>query len=207
MALTTYAELKTAIGDWLNRSDLTSTIPDFVTLAEAELKKDVRVRRLENNTAFSVDAATESLPSDFVSLESIYHNGGTYYGPLSVVTPEQLAVQVDVAGSSGVPRFAAVVEDQILFAPAPDGTYSLRLVYWQGIAALSDANTSNWLLASHPDVYLYASLVQSAPYLKDDARVMVWEQRLEKSLEALRLYTWHQRFGGNVRRSIKTIGG
>ncbi len=37
MALTTYTELKTSIGDWLNRSDLTTAIPDFISLAEAQI--------------------------------------------------------------------------------------------------------------------------------------------------------------------------
>jgi len=36
MALTTYTELKASIADWLNRSDLTAAIPDFISLAEAD---------------------------------------------------------------------------------------------------------------------------------------------------------------------------
>ena len=37
MALTTYAELKTSVGDWLNRTDLAAAISDFVSLAEAQI--------------------------------------------------------------------------------------------------------------------------------------------------------------------------
>ena len=42
MALTTYAELKTSVGDWLNRSDLTTAIPDFISLAEAQIERNLR---------------------------------------------------------------------------------------------------------------------------------------------------------------------
>ena len=47
MALTTYAELKTAIGDFLNRDDLTSVAPDFISLAEADINRRVRHWRME----------------------------------------------------------------------------------------------------------------------------------------------------------------
>ena len=52
MALTTYTELKAAIADWLNRSDLTSQIPDFITLAEAEMawtNRDSVIRVYDGN--------------------------------------------------------------------------------------------------------------------------------------------------------------
>ena len=42
MAITTYAELKSSIANWLNRDDLTSVIPDFISLAEAQIARDVR---------------------------------------------------------------------------------------------------------------------------------------------------------------------
>ena len=42
MAITTYDELKTSVADFLNRDDLTSVIPDFITMAEADLNRNVR---------------------------------------------------------------------------------------------------------------------------------------------------------------------
>ena len=42
MALTTYTELKASVADWLNRTDLTSAIPDFITLAESKFKTELK---------------------------------------------------------------------------------------------------------------------------------------------------------------------
>ena len=39
MALGTFTELKDAIADWLDRSDLTARIPDFIALAEARINR------------------------------------------------------------------------------------------------------------------------------------------------------------------------
>jgi hypothetical protein len=39
MAISTYTDLKTSIASWLNRDDLTSVIPDFISLAEAGINR------------------------------------------------------------------------------------------------------------------------------------------------------------------------
>lgn len=97
MSISTYAELKTSIADFLNRDDLTAVIPTFIDLTEAKLK-----RRYKD------------------------------------------------------------------FAP------------------LSDSNTSNWILADYPDIYLYGALMEAAPYLHDDARVTIWAQLYAASVSALK---------------------
>lgn len=207
MAISTFTELKSAVADWLNRTDLTSAIPNFIVLAEARLKRDPRVRRLESHGALSVDAASETLPTDLLSLEALYHDGPTVYGPIEIVGQEQLGTMRGLWGDSGIPRYAAVVEGDLHLAPVPDSAYSLKLSYWQGITALSDAAPTNWLLTAHPDVYLYASLVETAPYLKDDSRVVTWEQQLEQRLEGMRLDAWNRQWSGTMRRQFEPFGG
>ena len=46
MALTTYTELKASLADWLNRTDLTAAIPDFITLAESQMERQLRLRQM-----------------------------------------------------------------------------------------------------------------------------------------------------------------
>jgi hypothetical protein len=48
MALDTYSNLKTSIANYLNRSDLTSYLGDFITLTEARLNRELRVREMVN---------------------------------------------------------------------------------------------------------------------------------------------------------------
>jgi hypothetical protein len=76
--------------------------------------------------------------------------------------------------ATGKPRYYAISGDTFEVYPTPDTTYSTELLYYQDIPSLSDTTTTNWLMTSHPDVYLYGALTQSAPYLKDDQRVQVW---------------------------------
>ena len=63
MALSNYSELQSSIADWLNRSDLTNQIKDFIALAEAEINSKLRIRKMISSTTITVDSETESIPS------------------------------------------------------------------------------------------------------------------------------------------------
>jgi hypothetical protein len=60
-------------------------------------------------------------------------------------------------------------------------------VFYSKIPALSDSNTTNWLLTASPDIYLYGSLMQSAPYLRDDDRVGIWASLYQKAIDDLNI--------------------
>ena len=47
MALTTFSELQTSIANYLNRTDLTAPIKDFITLTESKLNRVLRLRAMQ----------------------------------------------------------------------------------------------------------------------------------------------------------------
>jgi len=59
------------------------------------------------------------------------------------------------------------------------------MIYRKNIPALSVTNTTNWLLALAPDLYLYGALLESAPYIKEDARIQTWGLGLQTALDSL----------------------
>lgn len=173
MAITTYSELKSAVADFLNRDDLTSAIPNFIALAEATLNRRMRAPEMVTRATVTVDAEYENRPADW--METIRYQITT--NPITVlefVTPEEAIIQKTKFSTSGVPLFFSTVGTQFQHVPAPDTSYTGELMYYARIAGLSDSNTSNWLLTANPDIYLYATLIQSAPYLKEDERISVW---------------------------------
>lgn len=180
MAIATYADLQTSIANWLKRSDLTSIIPDFITLAEARIARDLRLRKQVVNTTLSTVAGTQSvsLPSDFLEAENISLSNTTPPGALSVVTPEILDRKYPEAYVTGQPRVYTVLGDKVLFGPTPDAVYSVSLDYYQRWAALS-ATPTNWLLTNHPNIYLFAALAEGAPYLMEDERAPLWESKYQ----------------------------
>ena len=72
MAITNYTNLQTAIADFLNRDDLTSVIPTFIQLAEAQFSRELRHWRQQRRVTTTVDQKYENLPSDFIEAVHLY---------------------------------------------------------------------------------------------------------------------------------------
>ena len=185
MALTTYAELKTSIGDWLNRSDLTSVIPDFISLAEAQIERTLRARQMIVRANASFDAQYGAVPSDFLEAKSLKLTSTNPQSPLSFLSIDALDAEMTKHTASGKPKYFGVVGGQLRIVPTPDATYTTELTYYAKLTKLSTSVASNWLLSSSPDIYLYGSLLQAAPYLQDDARIQTWATLYERALNDL----------------------
>ena len=182
MALDTFSELKTTIADYLNRDDLTSIIPSFISIAEAKFNRKLRVRQMVKRATATLDTAFFAFPSDFLQAKEFQLNTNpiTY---LEFVTEKQGdLMRQDAIIASGKPKYYTIVGTQLEVIATPDSEYTGELTYYGKIPALSDSNTSNWLLAYAPDLYLYGALVEATPYLKDDERLGTWSTLYSNSL-------------------------
>ena len=182
MALTTYAELKTSVGDWLNRSDLTTAIPDFISLAEAQIERNLRTRQMIVRSTASITTEYSAVPDDFLEVKSFKLDTNPVT-PLQFETIDSMDTLSVTYRTATKPMFFTVVGEQFRYLPVPDAAYTGELIYYAKLSKLSTSNTTNWLLTSAPDVYLYGALMQAAPYLQDDARITVWASMYRAGLE------------------------
>ena len=185
MALTTYTELKASVADWLNRSDLTAAIPDFISLAEAQIERTLRTRQMivRANASFNVEFG--ATPADFLEVRSFKLSGTNPPTPLSFMTIDALDAEATKFTASGRPKFFGVVGSQFRLVPTPDSNYATELTYYAKLSKLSASVATNFILSASPDIYLYGALLQAAPYLQDDARIQVWATLYERALNDL----------------------
>ena len=117
MAISNYSELKAAIADWLNRSDLTDSIPDFIVLAEARHKRDFKIRRMETRVTANTVADSEfySLPDNYVAMRNIQLNTDPKT-PLEYLTPEQMD-RIYAGSAKGKPRAFSIIGNNIQLKP------------------------------------------------------------------------------------------
>ena len=187
MALATYSDLKTSIANWLNRSDLTTEIAeDFIVLAEADFNSKLRVRKMNTSTSITIDSETESMPSDFLQVRDFFITSGETKYALKYITPAQID-QIRGSSTSGMPSAYTILGDNFRFAPIPSSAYTGTLNYYAKFAALSDSKTSNYILASHPAIYLYCSLYHAANFLGgiDPQRLQQWQSMYTTAMERL----------------------
>lgn len=210
MAITTYAQLQTAAASWLDRTDLTALIPEFIELSEARFNRVIRSPdMIAKDTTFALASQFTTLPTDTLEIIRIVVDVSPPI-TLEYLTPEEISEGRGVMNTTGRPRYFTVIggaTGQLEVLPSPDDTYTSSIIYYTKIPALTDSATSNWLLASHPDIYLYGLLVEAEPYLKNDERLPVWSSQLDQALTELRLQgqrTLHS--GSSLRMRARVLG-
>ena len=178
MALGTFTELKDAVADWLDRSDLTARIPDFITLAEARLNRDLRIRPMEVRSSMETTSGQRyfNLPGGYLQMRNMQMNTNPIT-PLEYITPEMLD-RLYGSDTTGKPRAYSLIGDEIQLAPIPDSDYTVEMAFYEKFTALGDGTsgtvTTNWLTTNAPDVLLYGSLLEAEPFIKNDERIRVW---------------------------------
>lgn len=200
MALTTYTELKAAVADWLNRTDLATAISgDFIPLAEAEMKR--RIRRMTESTTIYISAANMDGPTDMAEPISLRldSTSPTQDVPLKLCSPAMLAeVRARVSDVAGRPTHYAFYDEQLQFAPTPDQSYDGILVYVQQFTSLSGSTATNTILSEAPDAYLYGALLQAAPYLEHDERIPTWQAKFDAAIQQMNDRAERESYAGSV---------
>lgn len=195
MALTNYSDLKTAVATWLSRSDLTSSIPDFITLAHRKLMRTLRTREMETtDSAFVITAETKALPSLFVEARTMYLNSVSPRQSMLFMDPEQM--QARFQDTAARPKYFCVVGSNFRFSPVPDATYTATLVYYGEASAMSATADTNWIMTSHPDAYLYGALLEATSVIQDDPRIPLWKAMYEDAVAQIKGNSQRAKFGG-----------
>jgi len=200
MAITTYAELQAAIASWLNRDDLTSTIPNFIDMVEADMSRTIRHWRMEKRSIADLTTQYSALPSDFYEPIRLSITSGTTYSLELVGQADLLRLRQRTDNVTGRPQYYAMTDGSIEVFPTPDDTYTLEMVYYSKIIPLTDVNPSNWVLNYYPDAYLYGSLIHSAPFLADDNRLSIWAALYDNAINAINADSDKAKFGGSGHR-------
>lgn len=174
----TFQGLKAWVLEVLDRDDLDDVIDKMVRMAEYHLRRQILSIQRETTATLSATGETVLLPSDFVQLRNAY---------LATDPPVQLSQLAPTVLKSrypatGQPLGYAIGNGVLILGPAPDGPYNVQIRYLQNLPYLSDTNPTNWLLANHADVYVYATLLQADAYIQDDPRLGIWKSSLEEAI-------------------------
>lgn len=199
MALTTYAELKSTIANWLNRSDLSDEIAeDFIVLAEADFNSKLRIRQMHSQTTITIDAETESTPTGFLQVRDFYILSNNDKYALNYLSPAQMD-SIKGTSMSGLPVAYTILGSTFRFAPRPADSYSGILNFYKKFDALSATNTSNYILTDHPAIYLYGSLFHASNFLGgiDPNQSQQWSQMYQTALERAELNDREDQFSGS----------
>lgn len=192
-----YSDLKTSIAGFLHRSDLTSMIPEFIADAEARIYDELRIRAMETAFSTAISSGVVALPTGFLEWKFLYVNTDPVR-KLERKSEEWIYANYPERSSNGIPLYFAREGSNLIFAPYPDDTYTIKGVYYKRLDSLSDSNTTNWLIDNAPDVLRYGALCEAGIYCVDDARVPLWEQKFAAAVARLKRTDKREMFSGST---------
>jgi hypothetical protein len=183
----TYAELKDQVANFINKPDIEQTIDTFIDLAEADIARKVRHWKMEKRATVQLDDQYSRVPTDWLESIRFYLSGGNTYELKQVGHAEVTNRRMGNLNTSGRPQYYTMSDGAFEIFPTPDTAYTAELLYYAKNEALSDSNTYNWLLQDAPDLYLYGTLMHTAPFLGEDARLPIWANLYQSALDSVNL--------------------
>ncbi len=185
-----YAALKLQIADWLNRTDLTDVIPEFVRLAESRIRTDLKIRVQELVETGTLTGETLALPTQLNEVRRLVVRDRE----LAYLTPEQYQ-RLNRLSVSSPARYYTIIGESFYILGGRDGD-DYVLTYWEWFDYFVLDTDTNWLLLNAPDVYLWASLEAGALYLKDYPASADFRARYEAAVKRVQDREKDMRYSG-----------
>lgn len=173
-----YSQTVEAVKGWLNRPEAEPTIPQFISMAEAEMNRRLDCQAMTDVATVSIAGETANLPCDFAGVKSFR----LQTSPVQKLEYRRPDAFDDLQSTDvGTPLFYTVIGGKFLFSPTPSATIQARVRYRRKIEALSSASVVNWVSEDHPDLYVYGALKHAALFLGDE-RGSAWAATFEAAL-------------------------
>lgn len=183
--ITSYSTLQTAVADYLARSDLTTFIPNFIQNCENKLYRTLNLRNEETALSVTIASNVAAVPTGFKAMKYCYIDGSPIK-PLTWVTLTELYRDYPVRGSvAGVPTVITREATNFIFGPQATNGTTLKGIYYKKLDPLRTTDGS-WYVTNAPELLLYGSLVEAAPFIQDDAAVARWSQLYNDALETVK---------------------
>lgn len=168
-------------------TELAAALPGLIRMAESGLNRVLRTQKqIYEYTAPVLDWEI-SLPSDYLETISITVDE---LGAFEYVTPQRMAdlrVAVEAGTSSGYANYS--ITDKLQLGYEYDGAGEETITWWMYVKPhywdAEDSEVEGWFMEDHFDLYLYAVLLQTAPFLRDDSRVATWQAMYDRLLGEL----------------------
>lgn len=215
MAIATYADLKAAVANYLNRANLTARVPEFIAAAERRIAygdrsnpsvpvEPLRIRAMETSADVAISGQTAALPSGYLQSRRFYINTNPI-GELGYIVPD-LFWKTYISSDTGQPRRFTVEGENFVFGPIPDGSYTGKVLYYQKFTALSADGDTNWLLTNAPNIYLDGALTEAYAFTRQNDEMVKRGAMFSGGINALNLSDKSDRYSGSPWQAFTDTG-
>lgn len=187
----TYDSLTSTVLQYLERRDaaVVEAIPTFITLCEFEIAQYIKtLGQMEVvDATMNIGNPVIAKPARWRKTVSMTLSNDGAKQPILLRKLEYLNAYAQDVTATGTPLYYADYDyDHWIVAPTPDQAYPFEALCYTRLQPLSAAYQTNWLTQNAPNAMLFGTLKQTAPFLKNDARLALWKQMFDEALTALK---------------------
>ena len=190
-----YASLQTAIATTLHRNDLTALIPVFIADAEERIYNDIRIQAMEASYSQAIASGVVAIPAGFLEWKFLYVDSAH---KLTRKSPEWIYTNYPSRVAEGTPVFFAREGGSLIFGPYPTDGLTVKGLYYKRLPALSDSNTTNWLIENAPDLLRYAALTEAAVHTRDADAHQLFDGKTVQLVKRVQRTDDREAFSGSV---------
>ena len=203
-----YDEFKTHLITFLWKvgdSQLIASLDDLITMANHELRRKIPVSIREITEILPVDSNEFTMPVDFDSMVTVADDT---YGAYGTTTRASIDDQrMLTKGRTTVPIYR-VIQGVVSFVGTFNATTPTDVTFTY-LRKLPDfqATDASWLVDDYLDLYTYAVLKHSGPFLREDERVALWKDLYGDAVSStIDDDNWNKKYGGSplANRSVRT---
>jgi hypothetical protein len=175
---TDLASLKTAVTDHLNVTITASNLSDLVLMGETKTVRKLRVREMETALSITISSNVAAVPSGLLEVKFAYINDSPVRR-LERKSPGWIYEKYPTR-SAGEELYFAREGTNFIFGPAGTNGHVMKGIYYATPTAMTAAVHS--VFTAYPDVFFWAILSESEPFIGRDQRIALWESKFQQSL-------------------------
>jgi hypothetical protein len=189
--------------DDASQSSLSTELLDLmVASGEMRLYRDVTSSSQDTTLAATVTSNLAGIPADCIQFKSVIVGTGR---PLKYIPYEDIEGRIQssqamsVVNTSVTAVYYSQQDNSLVFWPLlTDGTVvGGRYIKKFPDISSSTGITGNTFFSKWPDLWLYAALAESAPYIGDDDRIPLWEAKYQRVAADIKLQEMRQASAGS----------
>jgi hypothetical protein len=200
-----FNDIQNAVANWINRDDLTATIPTMINIVQMQIERVYHLKYREKQKVWSANTLDIlSLPTDYdKSIYCFVTDTNGRYRPLTKMTPlAAYNLYPSVSQFTGRPEVFAAINalTQLVLRPYPDQAYDITLDYFSLSPALVNGTDTNWLTLNAYDALIYGACLEFGPFLQDQTLLPVWEAKLDKAMNSIAACEKEEETAGSYQR-------
>jgi hypothetical protein len=149
-------------------------------LAQQRMSRDLRTREMLKVVTTTATDNTVQLPNDFLEMRELHFQGNPPI-TLEYESPDKFFRDM-LTTTSGLPYYYTIIGYEFQFAPAPDSSMTLQMLYYAEPEFITSTTSTNLYIANYPDALLYATLAEAEPYLMNDTRIQTWATMYDRAI-------------------------